>query len=756
MASPVDEFNNTVANLFRMTTSSGSHGQPVSNERRSHLPEVHALNCLREIFTESTLREQTTSWLISALDLSASTLGSKIWAIQNCGLMLFRACTSRIGTSSTEEPGTSMELTPDEATAVLRIANELLSTKETEIESSQLIFAGLDLIGRIAFPLARRQRTKEAVQAHLGSRIWLVRQHAARIYASQIAGPDALDAAIDTVSRKEVGNQNKWHGFLLCALEILRQHKEALLLCAPASGAILGQALHDVKATIQEYAAPAVQSTFVEILNKSTPLWHQHSFQLASFPSQHFSCWGNCLNCTEALAAQCHPPRACDPILRTSAAVNLCKAMLASCQGHSCELSKVFEEVASHDLDSAAALLREVGKLDRTGYHYRGCLLRLYISIIQGQSDETVLVSALRELATLLDDVPKGEKISGAGDELQRVINTVATSSSCAGRELFNVKISALGCLLAYTLSQGEPQHSSLASRAIKTWMAMLEDSTYEAVDVWARLKAVQSLRSFRVRLKGPLPVEDKIALYLILYDFLNDDDEEIRSVAASTASFVFLPQPAGPIGELSPPAACYRLSAHMCGLFGSHHVFHLVAFGRVMLPDRLETKTYEYFAEMVSRYSTEKQLTQASAISYELFEEEKQNLYVDDLREIEMWAAMLRLLDPHSIDWRLRDLAVRWTLDGLGMLSGALSALGAGPFSVLHKLEVIAVVLRILKMSSLLLQWYKHVEGNLGEQHIASIQKELQKLLHGSYDIGLHHRLRTALAECREWIQAM
>ena len=48
-----------------------------SNIQESCLPQVHALNCLKEIFTTTKLGQSSESYIGQGLDLAANKLGSK-------------------------------------------------------------------------------------------------------------------------------------------------------------------------------------------------------------------------------------------------------------------------------------------------------------------------------------------------------------------------------------------------------------------------------------------------------------------------------------------------------------------------------------------------------------------------------------------------------------------------------------------------------------------------------------------------------
>lgn len=66
----------------------------VSETDGSRLPQVHAYNCLKDIFKNSLLTalgNKSESYLPQCLELAASGLRSEVWAIRNCGLIFLRS-----------------------------------------------------------------------------------------------------------------------------------------------------------------------------------------------------------------------------------------------------------------------------------------------------------------------------------------------------------------------------------------------------------------------------------------------------------------------------------------------------------------------------------------------------------------------------------------------------------------------------------------------------------------------------------------
>jgi len=63
-----------------------------SNIEESRLPQVHALNCIKEIFTTSTLSLPSEAYIGECLNLAAKSLNSNMYAKPHI-LYLYRALT---------------------------------------------------------------------------------------------------------------------------------------------------------------------------------------------------------------------------------------------------------------------------------------------------------------------------------------------------------------------------------------------------------------------------------------------------------------------------------------------------------------------------------------------------------------------------------------------------------------------------------------------------------------------------------------
>ncbi|KAF7504402.1 hypothetical protein GJ744_002268 [Endocarpon pusillum] len=751
LPSTLHEFSGVIETLASLARSKRSLPNSFTDEQQTRLPQVHALNCLREIFTNSRFREWTICWLVDVLDLAASSLNSDVWAIRNCGLMLFRACASRIGT--TDDVGDVQfcgTASPSQSEAVLSIALKLLrSGRQTSIDSPELVFAGLDLMSRIIVSGNVGSQAREHILLQLGSPIWMVREHAARLYASQLPEKEALEAVTGFIHSMDMSDQNKCHGILLCSRELLRKHLTASLPFHETYYLALKQALEDHRSKLEQYAAPAVQSAFFDLVNDYISLRSRVASQLQTWPEY--------LNWTQ----QCQPyyqgksqvvsGRPFESQLRSSSALNSCLMVFTEVKGRAQTLSQAFQEVAAYDPDAAAALLRAIKDQDISDRPSLQMLVDLYIAVVRGQWDEVITAAAMSGLSCCLESVHENKTLFIGKDDLERLFKCLVSLPLTGGRNLFNAKIRCLGNVLEYQSREMLSLWEQHAVAPLSLWTRMLSNAAKDYTEAATRLNAAKSLHSFRrcfLQDCDRTGARQKHALYSILYNFLIDDDEEIRDIAASTVSYIL---GSGVVDQLQlcPLAACHKFSSYIEEAFTGHTEVHIAALSRIMFPILMELDGLEdEFANLAFRYSVKHQLDLACHESHDLFEEERQNLYVDEIREIDLWYSALGKVSHTWLDDDVRLLVGDWALEGLRELTSALPSLRSGPLGVLSKLEFIILFWRVIRLAELSLQWDYNCSGSMQSPKESPYLMEMARLLSAAREYQVHPQAQKALED--------
>lgn len=191
------------------------------------LPQVHAMNCLKAIFTTSPLATQSEVHVTKVLGLAGKCLTSTTWAIRNCGLMLFHALIERllgnnehfeIDKSSTSA---SISLSWGDIRglqdALLPLLDIPASDAYSPAASIESVFPALKITQKVHPPETLIDKTKELILRHCQSSHWLVRDMAARTFISLIPEnqlgyifSEMLQSCINLTQ------QNYIHGRLLC------------------------------------------------------------------------------------------------------------------------------------------------------------------------------------------------------------------------------------------------------------------------------------------------------------------------------------------------------------------------------------------------------------------------------------------------------------------------------------------------------------------------------------------------------------
>jgi len=212
-----------------------SEVEPVMEDNEAvDLPQVHALNTIRAIFIASRLASRSEKTIVEAMRLAAKCLTSKIWAIRNCGLMLFRSLIDRLlGSNESSDDffenavGNATRLSYDKHPGLLELILYLLRSSEAIIGAgddlpdkkttftAEAIFLVLDLLRRAPPPPATRDEIFHLVVRALGNKSWHVRAIAAHT-AAAVTPPAHLSLQIKSLSSNTTRDRNELHGRLMC------------------------------------------------------------------------------------------------------------------------------------------------------------------------------------------------------------------------------------------------------------------------------------------------------------------------------------------------------------------------------------------------------------------------------------------------------------------------------------------------------------------------------------------------------------
>jgi hypothetical protein len=191
------------------------------------------------------------------------------------------------------------------------------------------------------------------------------------------------------------------------------------------------------------------------------------------------------------------------------------------------------------------------------------------------------------------------------------------------------------------------------------------------------------------------------LELYVILYDMLNDDDDELRDFAAPIASWVLSNSSVFPdrIVDLAGIPARESLVEFLSTNYSTHRSLFHHAVKRLMNNVIVsgERAPFVPFETLLGEHRKE---------STVLFEEERQNLFIDDVCEIDIWSAVLKRMDRSVFDQDIVSNLLIWVSKGLECLDTLFMSSGEqdGAIGWTAKPEVYSLGVLLFSVAELLI----------------------------------------------------
>ncbi|RYP64049.1 hypothetical protein DL770_009258 [Monosporascus sp. CRB-9-2] len=659
----------------------------------SSLPQVHALNCLKDVFKSSALNKRAEAYLTDCLQLAANSLKSEVWAIRNCGLLLLRSLIDcLLGTNESKAAmeagwdGRTTKVSYHKFPALPAVLVNLLEMGQQSSgvligsQTAESVFPALDIIRRAGPPEAFRDKLFDTIAWYLGSHIWHVREIAARTLCSFMLRPDWIEP-IEALMADSKGSANKLHGSLLTLKFLLERLLEVMpsLLFAEYPDSLRGllEAIPDMSGCLD--SCLEARAVYIEIA----------SFVAELDPREH-TLGDNTTTSRPAVPSSAkpsseeHPTYAAisfeyDPssaLLNSSLAVAATKELLRNARIG--ELEQNLQSALRDDVNVACVMLETLAEAAPPQDEAAGCaLVRAYMGFCSATEAPEPRTLALGCLAVLLDAflARRGREEALQGLPAQETFHEFWTGlhRKPLNPSLSDAIVRLSGPLLAVFVSRAGAAPDEGLLRWLRSWGAMVSDAgrddkvsesrenttgalridhtpTYisppradekkqQTFDT--RMAAVAALKSFSEAVPpsadanaNPDVERAHLPWLLAVYDALNGDDEDVREAAAQAAAPVLGGRPMASI------EAAARLLAWLRGRYGSDAEFRAHAAGRVIghhaaynIPGEEGAGTWT---------PAEQQLRVAMRFDGALFVVEEQNQYVDEVREAYRWRDVL------------------------------------------------------------------------------------------------------------------
>ncbi|KAI0887401.1 putative death-receptor fusion protein-domain-containing protein [Annulohypoxylon maeteangense] len=684
----------------------------VSETDGSNLPQVHALNCIKDIFKSSFLSKRAEPYLTDCLQLAADSLKSEVWAIRNCGLLLLRSLIDCLfGTSESKssiEAGwdgrtTKISYHKFKALPALLVSLLEMGQQSTGVligsQTAESVFPALDIIRRAGPPEEVRDKLYDIIAWYLGSRIWHVREIASRTLCSFLLKPGWTES-ISNLLESCGSSANKLHGTLLTLKFLLERLADVM------PDQLSSREVRAVKTLLESLVrdgrvntCPEVRVVCVDVIGFLTRLDLSENLPSAEPAIDPFeNLMSKAFASSDQSAMIGVGPSALLDIALGQAVTQ--QALRQSSTEGGDILAQILMASLKGDINVACSILETLPTLKPSqSKEMRASLVNAYIRVSLGTDATEPRIIAYRNLADLLDDMmrdtqakwykylPSNTTINLLSEDYRR---------KPSNPSLCDAFVRLTGPMMAI-FSRSEESGYPGKECEIRRWGAMIHDAGMADRAFGSRKAAVDAMQSFCTiirfgRSDSPLDVAH-LPWLLALYDALNDDDDEIRSIAAQAAAPLHSNQPLVSI------EAGHRLLRLLLLWYGEIDEFRARVACRMIGYTSNDAPGNDGAVSLSNWIPATTQISEAMRFDDSLFVIEEPNLYIDEVREARRWSEVYSSLPPSPSPSSLVEATLSsWILSGLQTLVDLAEREGRdGPLGPMSKPEVFAISARIL-----------------------------------------------------------
>ncbi|EGX94401.1 HEAT repeat protein [Cordyceps militaris CM01] len=642
----------------------------------TQLPQVHAYNCLKDIFKNSlltSLGNKSEAYLPQCLELAASGLRSEVWAVRNCGLIFLRSLIDCLfGSHESKQmieagwdgkanriPYHRYPNLPEVLRDLLKSGHSVMATTSAlSAAAAESVFPALDIIRRAGPPALLREEIQSDVAHYLSSSVWHVREMAARTLCSCLLHDKWLGMIKQIYNEVQCvsggARLNYIHGVLLTLKFVFERLSEVSRDQVRVDLPELVDFLSDSNIATDYSHCPDVVAAYLEVLNQTWAL------QLA-----------------DGLALQPNTPRLLEKpsvaLLKSQKVIN--DVFLAYQAPDSINALRDIVSNPHLGVNTLVTALETIPKLWSPAHTSEQTLLSLCSLYTDAALRTTYLeaqITAVENLADVLDALLK------SGEAQKLPIDELASLWACLplgpmNPALANAVIRAGGGIIAALHTTGKLTADGLNSWAVLMADAGLDDKVFDT-----RFAAAESFCSLFTVIGPACTAPAFLPVLLALYDTLNDDDEEVRDLGSAAFQHI--------TGvSLVPVEAASRLLQWLAATFGSLPQFRAVVAGRIIGG---------------AAAPAEQQLTAALQFDDSLFAVEEQNLFVDEVRETKRWAAVFDSLSWVGGDAEADTVLVAldgWVRGGVAKMRDIVREQEDGPLGWASDAHVFAIATRIV-----------------------------------------------------------
>ncbi|CAI6088687.1 unnamed protein product [Clonostachys chloroleuca] len=657
----------------------------------SNLPQVHAFNCLKDIFKSSFLTSmgnKSEKYLPQCLELAANGLRSEVWAIRNCGLILLRSLIDCLFGSNESKamielgwdgkanriPYHRYSTLPRVLVNLLESGHQMMSVTASSAAGAESVFPALDIVRRAGPPDELREELMLHISTYLGSPVWHVREMAARTLCSCLLHDKWLvimqDLLQQAINGQTKSSQNRIHGVLVALKFVIERLSEVSPERLTPNLSSLVQLLHETKIDSHYIHCPDILAAYVEVINL---IWSLLSSLESEFPSK-----------TLEVSISTSSDSALLKIQRIKHQMLAAKFSDSSLDVVNTLL--LGNKVGVNTMLTALETLPQLWNVSSASSEVLAQFSGLYIDICLENSSLDVQAIALENLADIIEHFLAQTKDTELLRSLPLEQLLESLLSHTLNPSLSNAILRVSGSAVALMKLFGRLSTSKLQSWGIMMADAGLDDKTFDS-----RFASAQSLHAFFLSVGPNCTGDDFLPALVSLYDTLNDDDDEVREVG-SLAVRSIIGQPLVPI------EAANRLLQWLSVEFSNSASFKAVVAARIT-----GASGASFSNQDIPWKSADEQFDAALKFDDSLFVIEEQNLFIDEIRETSRWVSV-----HESLAWNAEDSTSKrlddWLQRGLARLIPFLTK-EDGPVGWASDPEMFSLCSRIILASASLEQ---------------------------------------------------
>lgn len=498
-----------------------------------NLPQVNAYNCIKAIFIDATLSEESILYVDDAFSLTLNSFSSPFWAIRNCAVMLFTALQNRLFSSKKVKanylPSYPARLFFEKFESIQGLFyNTLKESISTGLENQseiEKVFPILTIMSRLE-PTPGYVGLNEFIPLIidvLENKIWKVREIAARSLPSMIADEISFQQIVAELLDKVSGdnkNYNQIHGSLLAIREIFSKFisllkeetdEEIEKLLFNKESCIRSRLLFMTKTVLNDIDCYPIKMTYLQILSKIQVsendvineifIWFKENNHL-----------DNTLDGSKQLALK-----------------EASEILFANCDDNT---ESIEECIFSSHYELQLSCIKHYNSCETFDDKVSKLLISYLWKLIETDNTWTYIKSqALKLLKELIIKVDENSFNDNLFHHTEKLINLSKTESN------EDIKLSVTEALGSYvaTLTISNPKLcDSLFEEYIKNIQSMLGDD----VELIIRMSALKSLLAFNeVYYSNGENEKIKLRVIVLIFNFLTDDDESACNLASQHLS---------------------------------------------------------------------------------------------------------------------------------------------------------------------------------------------------------------------------